>query len=1551
MKKSYLGGIIVLLLILNMSIVLGDVFINEFMANPSGPEPASEWIELYYNGTGSINLTDWYINDTNDQGNNLTGSLNSTNRYIVFNGTQTGISLLNSANGISLYDNSNALMNNIAYTTAVTDESEGRIHDGLNTLVKFTVPTPNAINNILPTGTIANQPIDEDVSGSFNVTDYITDADNDDLTFTIVDTNASEVNCIINDTNVTLTPYMDWNGVASCTVLIDDSYSLTNKTFLINVNPINDIPTIISPYPLEVDEEDTYLYDVEATDVENDTLTYSLLEKPSGMIIDSVTGLINWTPDDADVADWNISVKVEDAGDFDMQNFTITVNPVNDAPTINITEIVIAVEDINKTLNVSKYVNDVDNNNSLLTITEDSAYAAVNGQIITFNYPNGILEEEVTITVSDGARTGSQTINVTITPVNDAPFFISTPSSLTAIEDIQYTYDANADDIDNNVSNLVFSIVTAPAGAIIDSSTGVFTWTPTAIQADTGRGEVEIKVEDSEAEFNFSTQKFNLTTLHVLDIIDIVIQGENVLSGDTVSDIAPGDIVNVQYKVKNRFPAEPNKAIVGIETEADINAYSLTDSTSGIILEGQETELINYNLQIPYNANFGNFDVNISVEGRDLFEINHSSSKTIKLVLDRDFHRVEITDKKWTKDNLTCLRDTKLNITLVNTGNWSETGTVTVYNEITGTDETQPFTLNVAQQADIIFNVDASAALSDETFSITVNYYNNYYTIPNSIDLLINDCLDVASLNVLLKVNESEAPTWSPIDLTQYTNGYTPGLSYQFAGEDDSLIDCNITLAGMFTCGTPVDDLYGLSVINMSIGDIVDQFNVEVLSKNDAPVAYDVSESVDEDGSVLIELNCSDVDSASLSYIADSALNGIVSVSVSSTTYTPNTNYYGPDSFTYKCNDGTLDSNIANVDITVNSILDEPEIISRDPEEDDILIGDGEDEKLKITVNNSDNVPYVVRWYINGVLNETNALHPSDEYQFNFEAGDDDAEVEAKVENLAGTEVYDEFEWEFSVKLIPETDYEGTISEVPESEVSNFTNLTIIKRNIGKIDFGNQTIDLSDIVDVDANVIIGNGIVGIDTDSHDFDIFKTTPATITMYGLTSASTPAIYYNSGFTTTGTDVCNAGTDPACTNIVYDAVTGTLVFDVSHFTVFFLNNPPVITSTAVTTAIVNEAYSYQVVATDPESDPLTYSLTGPSGMIISPTGLISWTPANITTENVTVSVSDNTNTIIQSFEIDVNEGPKFIISDLDMKVGGESAKNLQNGEKIPEDAKPGDKVKFDIELENLFSTDIEIQDIEVIVTIENIDDSDDLEEEETIDDIEDGDHDSVTLDFTIPTLVEDGEYNIIIEVDAEDEDGNDQDIRWELTLEVKKDKHDLIIDNADLNPSLVRCNRNPTLDIEVINIGRDDEDDVSIKISNDDLGIDIEEEDIELEEGDSDDSVFEKTYRLKISDDVKSGTYPITVKTYYDGKKSDEKTVDLTIGKCIDTVIPLEREQVDVITTTDKVIKPAEPTVTKISFKETSEYITLLAIAFIILLGGIVFLVGATVILMKK
>jgi len=89
------------------------------------------------------------------------------------------------------------------------------------------------------------------------------------------------------------------------------------------------------------------------------------------------------------------------------------------------------------------------------------------------------------------------------------------------------------------------------------------------------------------------------------------------------------------------------------------------------------------------------------------------------------------------------------------------------------------------------------------------------------------------------------------------------------------------------------------------------------------------------------------------------------------------------------------------------------------------------------------------------------------------------------------------------------------------------------------------------------------------------------------------------------------------------------------------FLLNSSPVIESDPVTTAKEGVAYTYDVEATDPNGDTLTYSLTtSPTGMTInSNTGVISWTPAAAGSVEVTVEVSDGSKSATQSFTITVD------------------------------------------------------------------------------------------------------------------------------------------------------------------------------------------------------------------------------------------------------------------------------------------------------------------------
>ena len=63
-------------------------------------------------------------------------------------------------------------------------------------------------------------------------------------------------------------------------------------------------------------------------------------------------------------------------------------------------------------------------------------------------------------------------------------------------------------------------------------------------------------------------------------------------------------------------------------------------------------------------------------------------------------------------------------------------------------------------------------------------------------------------------------------------------------------------------------------------------------------------------------------------------------------TYAPGANYFGADSFTYKVNDGTLDSNVATVNITVTPVNDAP---SFDPIADQTIAEDAGAQTLNIT--------------------------------------------------------------------------------------------------------------------------------------------------------------------------------------------------------------------------------------------------------------------------------------------------------------------------------------------------------------------------------------------------------------------------------------------------------------------------------------------------------------------------------------------------------------------------------------------------------------------------
>ncbi len=106
---------------------------------------------------------------------------------------------------------------------------------------------------------------------------------------------------------------------------------------------------------------------------------------------------------------------------------------------------------------------------------------------------------------------------------------------------------------------------------------------------------------------------------------------------------------------------------------------------------------------------------------------------------------------------------------------------------------------------------------------------------------------------------------------------------------------------------------------------------VEAATISSTPLAIDDAYSLNEDGALVVPVagvltNDSDADSDPLTalLVSGTSNGGLVFNADGSFTYTPNSNFNGTDSFTYRAFDGLGTSNLATVTITVNSVNDAP---------------------------------------------------------------------------------------------------------------------------------------------------------------------------------------------------------------------------------------------------------------------------------------------------------------------------------------------------------------------------------------------------------------------------------------------------------------------------------------------------------------------------------------------------------------------------------------------------------------------------------------------------
>lgn len=123
-------------------------------------------------------------------------------------------------------------------------------------------------------------------------------------------------------------PSLDQLGQSTVTVqAVDPQGGLATQTYTVTTRRMGGPPVIQSVPPTEAAIGNTYLHSVIAHDAENDPLNFSLIDAPSGMIIDSYTGEISWTPSAEQLGQQGVFIAVADGlGNRSTQSFAIQVN-------------------------------------------------------------------------------------------------------------------------------------------------------------------------------------------------------------------------------------------------------------------------------------------------------------------------------------------------------------------------------------------------------------------------------------------------------------------------------------------------------------------------------------------------------------------------------------------------------------------------------------------------------------------------------------------------------------------------------------------------------------------------------------------------------------------------------------------------------------------------------------------------------------------------------------------------------------------------------------------------------------------------------------------------------------------------------------------------------------------------------------------------------------------------------------------------------------------------------------------------------------------------
>ncbi|KOC99082.1 RTX toxin, partial [Vibrio parahaemolyticus] len=411
----------------------------------------------------------------------------------------------------------------VSFTFDIIDDEDLVVSGSANLDILPINDAPNAENDVITT--------EEDTAVTIDVLVNDSDVEGDVLSIQSASVPSEQGSVDIVDGKLVFTPAENFNGEATITYIVTDGDLTDEAKVTVTVKPVNDSPVAVDD-TVSTQEDTVVTIDVltNDTDVDGDKLSIESASVPKEQgTVEVVDGKLVFTPAENFNGDAEITYTVTDGELTDEAKVTVTVNPVNDAPTIKVDAVESITEDAVSTDTVvaTLTVRDTDTSEDQLTVSlenNSNGYFVLVGDEVKLtqagvdavnNDELNLKDLTISASVSDGVNpTANDSDSLVVNRVNDAPTVENAIADQVLSEDFDaYTIDLNEVFKDSD-SSLEFS-VSGNSNVLVSIENGIVTISPTA---DWNGSEIlTFKATDPSGES--ISQTVNFTVAPVADIV------------------------------------------------------------------------------------------------------------------------------------------------------------------------------------------------------------------------------------------------------------------------------------------------------------------------------------------------------------------------------------------------------------------------------------------------------------------------------------------------------------------------------------------------------------------------------------------------------------------------------------------------------------------------------------------------------------------------------------------------------------------------------------------------------------------------------------------------------------------------------------------------------------------------------------------------------------------------------------------------------------------------------------------------------------------------